>query len=695
MTTSEVRTRVPLGEISLWTATLCAAGFAGFVFGRLLQAPARDDRPTTKGALVESIAHEEPVPSFFAAEWRSQEEIDGRVASMDDVQVRRLLQDQDGRFWRAHPNAFATFRAALTKLVAREQPLGLLTECAAWIDGWKLPEALSRRLWRAAVAVVCSRTEVDINDLASLVRNRSKEHVLATLEAFLEARPAASVKAALAQVEQYLAAIGLLADEAFGSRAKALVISAWLIRAPDEALELAAAADPTAMREALHEPLRRMRALDPKGAGRLLRMASEYQVYPEAIGETAFIAGFTPEEIREAFKDAPLKARLRYFDAYASRADETAPDVLVTMASLFPVAELVPEASGNGLSQYGTNALLRALAVLDPAACERWLEPLDAKLRQKLLENIRSFPALFDAQFARFYLDRAETREAATVQPNELRRAIRAVANEDPELALSYLDRLPADHRAAAEKEIRRGQVASLARDNPAEAMAMAESAPEPLRKNLIAFALGQQFVDDPEAAMRWLAKVESPEFRKSLEVHLATLDTRMSGEARYSRLLSLGAEESLVRMSVYFAVQSSALSEPERAGALIKRLTNPELQGEATQFLVSQWAEHAPEKAAAWAATLPPGPARDAAADMVVKRIPEQPDIALAWAAAISEPGLRHGVVEVLIRSWANVDHRIAERLADAAPVTDEQRAMLFELIANTPRARREAKGL
>ena len=644
---------------------------------------------------MQPAAHPRSSESWFTSEWRSDAEIAAHLADLNDEQVRAVLSDHDGTFWRGHPNAPATFRAVLTKLMPQEQPGALLAESRRWIDGWQLPEETARRLWREAVGVVCTNADVALEEVASLIRGRSADDIHATLEAFVDARPAVSIEDARAQAEQFLVAAGLQMDETLKERVKSTVVSAWLIRAPEEALKLAAGTEAVAIREALHEPLRRLRALDPKAAARLLKMASEFQVYPEAVGETAFIAGFTPEEIRGAFEDAPQKTRLRYLDMYASRADEMAPDILVAMASLFSAEELVPEASGNGLSQYGPNAVIRALAERDPAACERWLAPLDATLRQELLGNVMDFPALFDAPFARFYLDRAERREEVTKHPYEFRQAMRTLGKADPELALSYLDRLPATHGAVAEREIRMHQFATLMRDDFDGAMAIAANAAEPLRENLLIVALSDRYSYDPQGAMQWAATSLEPKFQKMLEVHVTSTNFDVSGEEQYHRLVSLGAPESVIMWSVALFAQRSALSEPERAGALIKQLTNEETQAETAEILVSQWAEHDPAGAADWAATLPPGPTLDIVAEEIVKNIYAQPDDAIAWSAAISDPVTRDGVVEALIKKWAMNDPRVAERLAGDAPVSEAQRAKLLQMIANTPRARREAKGL
>src|SRR5690606_29687580 len=103
---------------------------------------------------------------------------------------------------------------------------------------------------------------------------------------------------------------------------------------------------------------------------------------------------------------------------------EMAPEELIKLASVFSAEELVPKASGNGLSQYGTNALIRALVERDPAECERWLASLEPELREEVLGNVMDFPALFDAPFARFYLNRGGTGLVATTRPYEMRRAI-------------------------------------------------------------------------------------------------------------------------------------------------------------------------------------------------------------------------------------------------------------------------------
>ena len=140
--------------------------------------------------------------SWFTGEWRTTEEIDACVAELTPEQIRALMENHDGTFWRGHPSASEVFRAVLLKLLEQEQPLTLLAECLEWIDRWQLPAATSKRLWCEAVSVLSSTREVDLAGLAALVRGRRSEDIYTTLEVLLETRPAASIEAALAQSER-------------------------------------------------------------------------------------------------------------------------------------------------------------------------------------------------------------------------------------------------------------------------------------------------------------------------------------------------------------------------------------------------------------------------------------------------------------------------------------------------------------
>ncbi len=688
---------VNLPQIGLCAGVFLLAALAGVAGGRFLTAD--DDRreaaPLKSGPAAALLPDTDA--GWLASAWRTEEEIAARVGALGLQETRSLLHEIEGVFWRGHPNGAETFRHAIGNLMKGVPPHVALAEVRSWLDQWQCPKPAWQRLWREAVAIACAHPDFDRSTVAALMRGRSEDEIFGTLQAVLEARPAASAKEALAEALAFIAAAGVKDDEALKAKAQAFVCETWLIRAPEQALRLAASTDRDAIRYAFHEPLRKMRALDPEGAKQALRMASELGVYPEAIGETAFMAGFSPEELRTAFAGASPENLRRYVELYASRAHQMAPSELADIASVYSAKDLVREASGAGNSQFGTFAVIHALRERDPVAFEQWLALLEAKVRRMLLDEVLAYPALMDTGFARFYLEEAGAGSEIVAPGTDLHRVILAIAEEDPDNALSLLHRVPEDHRASAERSIRARQIEKMLIANPDEAMDLAEIAPARLRHDLLGFALARRYEEDPVGAERWLQTVQEPELRRFLEIHLeatGAADPAASVLERCDRLLSMGASPEEFAVALNGVIHSSPWLDPERAGSLMLRLPSAELQATYTEIVTSRWAARDPAGAAAWTATLSPGPNQDRAAAAIMYAIQNQPVDALAWASAVTNPQLRFESVKTLVTAWAMADLGVAERLVGDAPVTAEQRRALEAVLASTPQARREGRG-
>lgn len=347
------------------------------------------------------------------------------------------------------------------------------------------------------------------------------------------------------------------------------------------------------------------------------------------------------------------------------------------------------------LEQEAVTGVAKTWAERDPRGALRWIDGLPKTFaRQNLIETVGSEWADKDPRaelaWARGLKDDV-SRRAATVS------GISRLATADLGAALDLIQTLPAgeDHDQA----IQAAAQSAAQNDVHGALQIIDQMSAGPTRNNLMQSLCSVWSESEPRVALDWLmqnapagkgnygldAMIQSW-ITRAPEDAIAWAEALPGGDRRdsvMSRIVSSFVETDLDRAQALFAQLSpaaqgnaaSAIADaifqesPEKARAWAQSLPEGAAQKSALGVLGNQWASEDPVAAAQWLGTLPVGKARDAAiasfSDSVFARDPEG---ALAWSRTISSPRDRDGSLEQLVRQWLRSDSTAARAWLDAS---------------------------
>lgn len=203
---------------------------------------------------------------------------------------------------------------------------------------------------------------------------------------------------------------------------------------------------------------------------------------------------------------------------------------------------------------------------------------------------------------------------------------------------VSWLQRLPGG-------VLRDEVVAALAPEFPLSdrlTLALAMTGPQQ-RRDLLSAAVGQWALDDPQAAVDWLARHRDDSAfaaaQGALVVAMA-VDHPVEAATYAATEMTGGIEQ---ERAVIGVVQRWTQRDPEAAAAWIGQLADGPLPLNAMEEMVRIWAGSDPAAVAVWLGHLTKNQLRDAALASFARQLaPTAPDDARFWASEIAESTLR-----------------------------------------------------
>jgi len=376
-------------------------------------------------------------------------------------------------------------------------------------------------------------------------------------------------------------------------------------------------------------------------------------------------------------------------------------------------SQLLVTLPGRGDKWVAAMSLLNKLAPLDPNASLNFLD-------QTGLSDYR------DQGFAFI----ADVRAAGSV-PDTLSWANNLSSEKDKQVAL-------------------RAVVSRLASTQPEEATAFVSSQPDSKQRDELAGTLAQTWArQDPLSTSWWVSQLPDGRLRQEAAAGLErswapqdpeatanfVLNSLPPGEAR-TALLKDVAQNWAGRQSCNPAAmawanqlpagadhdgfvagmsQTLADGDPGQAASLAVGIAPGELQSEAFRMVATFWVLHYDDgpDAAAWSATLPPGPtraaaqaavARDwairdpAAVDAWLQSLPAddarakaaeayvsiagmRPDLAARWVDSIADENKRNDQIETIVHQWSKTSPDAAQVWLQQTTLPDERKAALLRV--------------
>ena len=350
------------------------------------------------------------------------------------------------------------------------------------------------------------------------------------------------------------------------------------------------------------------------------------------------------------------------------------------LASSDPLAALsiAQKLPGNTRQQVMPN-IISQWAYQDFDDAKNWVTSQDDPiiLNSGLSTLIHSWAQRDPAEAARF-LDQAPPSQQIQNQYSTL-----AVnwANTDREAALTWVEGLEnKNHRTSAIQ----GIYQQWANQDPAGAAErLASINDKEQRQQLLSTLSGNWFNQDPEAAQIWMDSLPPDERMSAANSALSSLSYNQPQEAAliYDQL-STDSEDNSSSLSHQAGTiaRNWAQHDPNAAAEWAMSLSSEDERVRAYKSLANQWAQYDPAALSQWIDELPSGNPRDQATKSLVRNVSNvDPASAIEWAETIDDGRLRFESIRNTISQWKNSDPEMAREAAQAANITDDQRAQLL----------------
>ncbi len=304
-------------------------------------------------------------------------------------------------------------------------------------------------------------------------------------------------------------------------------------------------------------------------------------------------------------------------------------------------------------------------AAVDPAAALAYvLGRTELKNNERMIGAIVQELARTDLPAAKASLAQMQGEEKEAAQ----RAIVLAMQQKDPVAALSYARDLK-DVRAETEVLVQ------WAKRDPAAAAAALPMGNTALGSAVEAVATA--WVHKDRAAFEnWAAGLTDPGERAIARRAALTLDAvndpRQTAQETASWLArEPGAQESAGELPVSITRNWwKAKGPPPEVAAWAGSLPEGPARNSAVAEVGRLWLEQDELAASAWANTLEPGKGRDQVVRSIVRKIgQETPADAFAWAGTIQQEGLRGDMLTESIRNWARLDAPAAQAAVSTLP--------------------------
>jgi len=248
-------------------------------------------------------------------------------------------------------------------------------------------------------------------------------------------------------------------------------------------------------------------------------------------------------------------------------------------------------------------------------------------------------------------------------------------AQNDADAALKWAEQLPEGLGKRDALAIIRFQ---LEQQDPAEVAAQINTMPAGDSRNTLISSLATQWgMRDPAKAIEWANGL--PESEKSLALSQlvgAWANQSPLDAGKFVAQLPPGEMQNQTAMSV---VSSWANQDPGMTAAWVMQFPDSNLQEQGIRELVNIWSINDSEGAKNWAQGLPEGSVRDMALKSFTESIAYwSPDKAAAVVGLIDDPSKREQSMEVIMRSWAEIDPNSARSWLESLNANEELKTRL-----------------
>ncbi|MGH6752101.1 MAG: hypothetical protein ACREDP_08040, partial [Bradyrhizobium sp.] len=289
--------------------------------------------------------------------------------------------------------------------------------------------------------------------------------------------------------------------------------------------------------------------------------------------------------------------------------------------------------------------VVRALAKSRPDVAAEWLQNLqDPKIQTAGLNNVLDIWAASNPDAAKDYILRIP---AGALQQSAAVHLATLLAAKDPTGVFDWSEKLPDESTRTA---VAVGIASAWARTDPESATRWAGTFPEenPARSEAINSALSYWALTNPVAASSFvpgLSETEQPKAALAVARSLAKSDP-MAALAWTKSLVN----EDVRTLAVDEVVTRWSTKDPAAAAAWVANQTETQSRVDQARSVVENWVGKDARSARAWVQSLPFGPSRDGALDMLAAQIAQtDPALAMQMALSIASPALRAARTEQL----------------------------------------------
>ena len=256
-----------------------------------------------------------------------------------------------------------------------------------------------------------------------------------------------------------------------------------------------------------------------------------------------------------------------------------------------------------------------------------------------------------------------------------LREIAESWACHDPAAALAWAKSLAdPDERKEAQRLVPEKAMNSLSWQDPEEALRQLEELPVGAVRDKAVGAISSALARrDPERAVQWIFSLPDDPVRSNAVAKLVSdfnfANTNASAQLLAKLTVATLRDECLANIAVH-----SAGADPQRALGQAAQVSESGCRAQVILRIVQQWAERDPPAAVAYAAALPSDQARNCLyGDIAGQWVTNDPGRAIAWAAHVPNTQHPYPLVAAL-RAWVRDAPETAADYAGTIPPGDLQ---------------------
>jgi hypothetical protein len=125
---------------------------------------------------------------------------------------------------------------------------------------------------------------------------------------------------------------------------------------------------------------------------------------------------------------------------------------------------------------------------------------------------------------------------------------------------------------------------------------------------------------------------------------------------------------------------EQAAVSDTKMALDLVNRIPDEKNKRDTLQVVIRSWSSYDPVAASEWLAQQPASRTRDFAIRELVLSSKDDPEIALANAAAISDPKVRLDAARDIVKVWRDIDEQALRAYLSGSSLSGPEQALLLE---------------